>query len=292
MGHASPASVDSLFRESQRRPGSVRPRGPATGVGNPVDSVVVADFKAGFRQHALAEGARRAVQLGAVPFVVEHVRELVRGIRARAMDVLRLHPDGAIFEVGRSRVCRRWPCVCGTGLPGPSSGPRARALSPSVAVCLLCWMGEAAHLKECIKSSHLAALLRFRVCAQDLQVSRARARLRAERVCRMCMAGAVEDEGTSCWTASCVWGRWHADGGSGNATVRCMDSCLPFHGQFPGSMDSPFPRVPYRLFLLLGTYGLAVGLYLSVCLFVTSNEIVSFRSGTLGIVPARCTCQL
>lgn len=101
-GHASPATVDSLFRESQRRPGSVRPRGPATGVGNPVDSVVVADFKAGFRQHALAEGARRAVQLGAVPFVVEHVRELVRGIRARAMDVLRLHPDGASFEVGRS----------------------------------------------------------------------------------------------------------------------------------------------------------------------------------------------
>jgi hypothetical protein len=41
-----------------------------------------------------------------------------------------------------------------------------------------------------------------------------------------------------------------------------MDSCLPFHGQFPGSMDSPSPRVPYRLFLLLGTYGLAVGLYL------------------------------
>lgn len=101
-GHASPASVDSLFRESQRRPGSVRPRGPATGVGNPVDSVVVADFKAGFRQHALPEGGRRAVQLGAVPFVVEHVRELVRGIRARAMDVLRLHPDGASFEVGRS----------------------------------------------------------------------------------------------------------------------------------------------------------------------------------------------
>ena len=102
-GHASPASVESLFRESQRRPGSVRPRGPATRVGNPVDSVLVADFKAGFRQHALAEGARRAVQLGAVPFVVEHVRELVRGIRARAMDVLRLHPDGASFEVGRSR---------------------------------------------------------------------------------------------------------------------------------------------------------------------------------------------
>jgi hypothetical protein len=77
-------------------------RGPATGVGNPVDSVVVADFRAGFRQHALAEGARRAVQLGAVPFAVERVRELVRGIRARAMDVLRLHPDGASFEVGPS----------------------------------------------------------------------------------------------------------------------------------------------------------------------------------------------
>ena len=88
-----------------------------------------------------------------------------------------------------SSVCLTWPRVCGTGSPGPSSGPRACALSPSVAVCLLCWIGEAAHLKECIKSSHLAALLRFRVCAQDLQVSRAHARLRAERVCRMCMAG-------------------------------------------------------------------------------------------------------
>lgn len=99
-----------------------------------------------------------------------------------------------------SSVCLTWPRVCGTGSPGPSSGPRARALSPSVAVCLLCWIGEAAHLKECIKSSHLAALLRFRVCAQDLQVSRAHARLRAERVCRMCMAGPVEDHGTSCWS--------------------------------------------------------------------------------------------
>ncbi len=50
---------------------------------------------------ALASKSHR-MQLGAVPFVVEHVRELVRGIRARAMDVLRLHPDSASFEVGRS----------------------------------------------------------------------------------------------------------------------------------------------------------------------------------------------
>jgi hypothetical protein len=55
-------------------------------------------------------------------------------------------------------------------------------------------MGKAAHLEEYIPSSHLAALLRFRVCAQELEVSRARGRPRAERVCRMCMAGAVEDE--------------------------------------------------------------------------------------------------
>ncbi len=75
--------------------------------------------------------------------------------------------------------------------------PRAyHAVRPSVAVCKhKCWMGEAAHLKEYIPSSHLAAaLIRFRVCAQELEVSRARGRPRAERVCRMCMAGAVEDE--------------------------------------------------------------------------------------------------
>jgi hypothetical protein len=46
--------------------------------------------------------------------------------------------------------------------------------------------------------------------------------------------------------------------------VDSLARCLPFHGQFPGSVDSPFPRVPYRLFLLIGTYGLAVGLYLYV----------------------------
>jgi hypothetical protein len=80
--------------------------------------------------------------------------------------------------------------------------PRAyHAVRPSVAVCKhKCWMGEAAHLQEYIPSSHMAALLRFRVCAQELEVSRARGRPRAERACRMCMAGAVEDEGTSCWS--------------------------------------------------------------------------------------------
>ena len=84
-----------------------------------------------------------------------------------------------------SSVCLTWPRVCGTGSPGPSSGPRARALSPSVAVCLLCWIGEAAHL---------CGQRREGVPAQN------RARLRAERVCRMCMAGPVEDHGTSCWS--------------------------------------------------------------------------------------------
>ncbi len=46
------------------------PYQPATGVRNPEDSAMVADFKATFRQHALPEGSRRAVQLGAIPFVV------------------------------------------------------------------------------------------------------------------------------------------------------------------------------------------------------------------------------
>jgi hypothetical protein len=63
---------------------------------------MVADFNARCRQHALPEGGRRAVQLGAVPFVEERVRQLVHGIRARAMDVLRLDPDGGSFKVGRS----------------------------------------------------------------------------------------------------------------------------------------------------------------------------------------------
>jgi hypothetical protein len=105
-------------------------------VGNPVDSVVVADFKAGFRQHALAEGARRAVQLGAVPFVEEHVRELLRGIRARAMDVLRLHPDGASFEVGRARVFDR-ACVCMWATCSGSRGGGACCCSV-VALLILC----------------------------------------------------------------------------------------------------------------------------------------------------------
>ncbi len=105
-GQASPASVDSLFGNlsgALARCGRVGPYQPATGVGNPVDSAMVADINARFRQHALPEGGRRAVQLGAVPFVEERVRELVRGIRARAMDVLRLDPDGGSFEVGRAR---------------------------------------------------------------------------------------------------------------------------------------------------------------------------------------------
>jgi hypothetical protein len=95
-----------ISSEALARCGLVGPYQPATGLGNPVDSVVVADFKGRFRQHALAQGGRRAVQLGAVPFV-ERVRQLLRGIRARAMDVLRLDPDGGSFEVGRLRVFER-----------------------------------------------------------------------------------------------------------------------------------------------------------------------------------------
>ena len=74
--------------------------------------------------------------------------------------------------------------------PRVFEGPR-----PSVAVCKhKCWMGEAAHLKEYLPASLLAALLRFRVCAQELEVNRAAGRPRAERICRMCAAGVVEDE--------------------------------------------------------------------------------------------------
>ncbi len=100
-GLASPASVDSLFGNlsgALARCGRVGPYQPATGVGNPVDSVVVSDFKAGFRQHALEEGGRRAVQLGAVRFQ-ERVRQLVRGIRAHALDLLRPEPEGGSVEV-------------------------------------------------------------------------------------------------------------------------------------------------------------------------------------------------
>ena len=74
--------------------------------------------------------------------------------------------------------------------PRVYEGPR-----PSVAVCKhKCWMGEAAHLGEYIPASFLATLLRFRMCAQELEVNRAAGRPRAERICRMCAAGVVEDE--------------------------------------------------------------------------------------------------
>jgi hypothetical protein len=62
---ASPVSVDRLFgnlSSALPRCGRVGPYQPTTVVGNPVDSVVVADFNARFGQHALPEGGRRAVQ--------------------------------------------------------------------------------------------------------------------------------------------------------------------------------------------------------------------------------------
>jgi hypothetical protein len=141
-GLASPASVDSLFGNlsgALARCGRVGPYQPVTGVGNPVDSVVVADFKAGFRQQALAGGGRRAVQLGAVPFVEERVRELVRGSRARAMELLRRDPDCGGFEVARARgleaesvrwlwcrVADRVSCICACAAGGRVSAGRVR----------------------------------------------------------------------------------------------------------------------------------------------------------------------
>jgi hypothetical protein len=90
-----------------------------------------------------------------------------------------------------ARLDDEWECA---GLaeadPRVYEGPR-----PSVTVCKhRCWMGEPAHLEEYIPASHLAALLRFRVCAQELEVNRAAGRPRAERICRVCAAGVVEDE--------------------------------------------------------------------------------------------------
>jgi hypothetical protein len=89
-----------------------------------------------------------------------------------------------------ARLDDEWSSVLSQADPRVHEGRR-----PSVTVCKhKCWMGDAAYSGTYIPTSLLAALMRFRVGAFELECNRAANRARVERVCRVCTAGAVEDE--------------------------------------------------------------------------------------------------
>jgi hypothetical protein len=122
-------------------------------------------------------------------------------------------PVGAIMTDFTGKLMQEWRADCLSTDPRdfPESGGRqARPGAPGVKMSRYTnWMGlphseamiehgRLAHMSQYVTYGHLIALIRFRLGCWDLEVNRPKAgnvhRPRAQRVCRMCGCGSVEDE--------------------------------------------------------------------------------------------------
>lgn len=122
-------------------------------------------------------------------------------------------PVGAMITDFTEKLLQEWGADCLATDPRdfPESGGRQTSQgAPGVKMCrYVQWMGlpqkdpmvekgRLAHMGQYVTYTHLIALIRFRLGCWDLEVNRPKAgnlyRPRAQRVCRMCGCGNVEDE--------------------------------------------------------------------------------------------------